>query len=135
MSVPVLVDANFIIDILRGEPAAIARAEAFDREGEQKVLPTPVVYEIATGLLYRRSRSEAARFRAIAQRFDVASFDEVAAMKAAEIQAELMRIGALKGAVDVMIAGQAAAHGLTLVTRDKDLLSVADQVGLATVTY
>ena len=94
-----------------------------------------MLYEVSAGLLFSRSRSEAAAFRAIAARFQVLPFDESAATKAAEIRAELMRLGRSKGHVDVMIAGIAAAGGHVLVTRDRDFRDIADTMGLRLEAY
>ena len=99
------------------------------------MLSTPVLYEITSGLLYTRSRSEASAFRSLASRFAVLPFDEASATKAAEIRAELMRLGRAKSHVDVMIAGVAAAAGHTLVTRDRDFQDIAEAVGLVLEGY
>ena len=86
-------------------------------------------------MLYTRSRSEASAFRGLASRFALLPFDEAAAMKAAEIRAELMRLGRVKSHVDVMIAGVAAAAGHTLVSRDDDFRDIAQAVGLVLESY
>ncbi|TLZ66619.1 MAG: type II toxin-antitoxin system VapC family toxin [Methanobacteriota archaeon] len=131
----VTVDTNFIIDVLRADAAAIAKSRELDTRPETKHLSTPVLYEITSGLLYTRSRSEAGAFRTLASRFSILPFDEPAATRAAEIRAELMRLGRLKSHVDVMIAGVAAAGGHALVTRDRDFLDIAEAVGLIVETY
>src|SRR5205809_4173906 len=131
----VTVDTNFIIDVLRADAAAIAKSRELDTRPETKHLSTPVLYEITSGLLYTRSRSEASAFRALAARFAILPFDEAAASKAAEIRAELMRLGRAKSHVDVMIAGIASAAGHSLVTRDRDFAEVASTVGLVLETY
>jgi len=131
----VTVDTNFIIDVLRADAAALAKSQEIDRRPEAKLLSTPVLYEITSGLLYTRSRSEAGAFRTLASRFAILPFDEPAATRAAEIRAELMRLGRLKSHVDVMIAGVAAAGGHTLVTRDRDFQDIAQAVGLVVESY
>ncbi|OGS51305.1 MAG: hypothetical protein A3K65_02790 [Euryarchaeota archaeon RBG_16_68_12] len=128
-------DSNFIIDVLRSDPAAIAKSTELDGRREIRLLSTPVLYEIISGFLFTRSRSEATAFRALAARFGVLPFDEPAATKAAEIRAELMRLGRVKSHVDVMIAGVAAAGGHTLVTRDRDFQDIAETVGLVREAY
>jgi len=131
----VTVDTNFIIDVLRADAAALAKSREIDGRPQAKFLSTPVLYEFTSGLLYTRSRSEAGAFRTLATRFAILPFDEPAAAKAAEIRAELMRLGRLKSHVDVMIAGVAAAGGHTLVTRDRDFQDIAQAVGLAVESY
>ena len=129
------VDTNFVIDVLRADAAALAKSREIDGRAETRFLSTLVLYEITSGLLYTRSRSEAGAFRTLATRFAILLFDEPAAAKAAEIRAELMRLGRLKSHVDVMIAGVAAAGGHTLVTRDRDFQDIAQAVGLAVESY
>ena len=62
-------------------------------------------------------------------------FDEPAAARAAEVRAELMRLGRAKSHVDVMIAGVASAGGHVLITRDSDFRDIANVVGLAVEAY
>ncbi len=128
-------DSDFIIDILRDDRGALAKARAIDGRGEAKFLTTPVLYEISSGLLFTRSRSEAAAFRAFASRITVLPFDETSALKAAEIRAELMSLGRAKGHIDVMIAGIAAGGGHSLVTRDRDFADISQAIGLNVEGY
>jgi len=131
----ITVDSNFVIDALRGVPSALAKSKEIDGRQEAKFLSTPVLYEISAGLLFTRSRSEEAAFRKMVSRFAVLQFDIPSAIKAAEMRAELMRLGKVKGHIDVMIAGIASAGGHTLVSRDKDLLEVSASIGLEMETY
>lgn len=93
------------------------------------------MYEIASGFLYTRSRSEAAAFQRLSANYTIVPFDELSAIRAAEIRAELMKLGKLKSHVDTMIAGIAAAGRHTLVSRDADFASIAAVVGLAVESY
>jgi len=131
----VTVDSSFIIDVLRGTAEALAMSKDLDARGEAKFLTTPVLYEVSSGLMLTRSRSETNAFRALASRFAILPFDEASAVRAAEIRAELMRLGRPKAHVDVMIAGIASAHGHTLVTRDKDLIDISESVDLHIEVY
>ncbi len=125
----VTVDTNFIIHILRSDPAALEKAKEVEDRGEAKFLSTPVLYEISAGLLFTRSRTEAAAFRALASRFGSLPFDESAALKAADIRAELLRMGRAKSHVDIMIAGIALEGSHVLITRDRDFKDIAETVG------
>ncbi|MEK6851485.1 MAG: PIN domain-containing protein [Candidatus Thermoplasmatota archaeon] len=135
MATGITVDSTFVIDVIRNDPAALSMSEDLVRRRETKFLTTPVIYEITSGLLYTRSRSEAAAFRAIASRFAVLPFDEPSAVRAADIRAELIRLGRVKGHVDVMIAGIAAEGGHTLVTRDRDFRQISEATGLRVESY
>lgn len=131
----ITVDSTFVIDALHGDKAAVAKVRELDSRPDVKILSTPVLFEVAAGLAYTGSRSELAAFQAIASRFVIASFDEPSARNAAEIKAELMRLGQVKAPVDIMIAGLAAAGAHTLVTRDKGLLQIAAVIGFQAEGY
>jgi len=131
----VTVDTNFIIHILRSDLSALAKAKEVEDRGEAKFLSTLVLYEISAGLLFTRSRTEAASFRALASRFGSLPFDEHAALKAADIRAELMRMGRAKSHVDIMIAGIALEGSHVLITRDRDFKDIAGTVGLNVEAY
>lgn len=131
----VTADSTFIIDILRSDRAALAKDREIDNRRAARFLTTPVIYEIASGLLFTRSRSEATAFRALASRFAILSFDESSAKRAAEIRVELLRLGKIKDHVDVMLAGIASQGGHTLITRDRDFQDIARAVDLTVETY
>lgn len=124
-----------MVDLLRSNPDAKRRAKDLDARREPKLLSTPVLYEIASGLLYTRSRSEAASFQRLSANYPIVPFDELSAMRAAEIRAELMKLGKVKSHVDTMIAGIAAAGRHTLVSRDADFQVISEAVGLAIEPY
>lgn len=56
----ITVDSNFIIDMIKSDPGALAKTKELDERREVKLFSTPVFYEVSSGLLYTRSRSEAA---------------------------------------------------------------------------
>jgi len=130
-----VLDTTFIVDLIRSDPGAKTRAKELDARREPKLLSTPVMYEIASGLLYTRSRSEAAAFQRLSANYTIVPFDEPSAMKAAEIRAELMKLGRVKSHVDTMIAGIASAGRHTLVSRDEDFKAISEVVGLAVESY
>ena len=130
-----VLDTAFLVDLLRSDPAAKRKARELDSRRETKVLTAPVLYEILAGLLYTRSRSEAAAFRQLAARYALAAFDEASASKAADIRAELMRLGRVKSHVDTMIAGIAQEGRHTLISRDADFAEISRAVGLLVESY
>lgn len=133
--VGVTFDTHFIVDLLRGKADAARKAKEIESGGRARFLAAPVVYEIASGLLYQRSRTQAAAFRALAANFAALPFDAAAAQRAAEIRAELKGMGRPKAHVDVMIAGTALAGGHSLVTRDGDFAKIAGAFGLRVERY
>lgn len=131
----VTVDSTFLIDVMKGDRGALAKDAEVDARRDPRFLSTPVLYEVGAGILFRRSRQEAEAFARLASRFSVLPFDERSARKASEIQADLYRAGRPKSHTDVMIAGIAAVHGHTLVTRDRDFQDIAAIVGLSLESY
>ncbi|MDO5758272.1 MAG: PIN domain-containing protein [Rhodobacterales bacterium] len=72
-------------------------------------------------MLYRAYKSQRRAknlARVDALRFEILSFDSDAARAAGEIRAHLAAAGTPIGAYDVLIAGQARARGLTLITHN-----------------
>ena len=130
-----VLDSSFMVDLIRSDPDARRWARELDARRELKLLSTPVLYEIASGLLYTRSRSEAAAFQRLSANYSIVPFDELSAMRAAEIRAELMKLGKVKSHVDTMIAGIAAAGRHTLVSRDADFRVISEALGLAVEPY
>ena len=110
-----LLDSNVVIRLLRGDAGLLARlrAENPDRFG----LPVIVLHE----LFYAAWRSaDPARnlARITALRFPVLPMDAADARMAAELRAALARAGTPIGAYDVLIAGQALARDLTVLTHN-----------------
>lgn len=128
-------DTNFLVDLLRGSKDAVEKAREIDGSGAAVYISTPVLYEIQAGLFHRRSRSEAEAFRALASRYGILPFDQESAVKAAEIRAELLRLGRPKAHVDVMVAGIALARGLKLVSRDEDIIALGGTFGFRVERY
>ena len=130
-----VLDSAFVVDLLRSDQAAKKLAKELDARREPKLLTTPVLYEISSGLLHTRSRSEAAAFQRLAANYAIVPFDESSATRAAEIRAELMRLGKVKCHVDTMIAGIAAAGRHVLVSRDHDFQAMSGAIGLQIESY
>ena len=130
-----VLDSTFIADLLRKDSKAKDKARELDARREPKLLSTPVLYEISSGLLVTRSRSEAAAFHRLSANYTIVPFDEPSAVKAAEIRAELMKLGRVKSHVDTMIAGIAGAGRHTLVSRDADFRDISSTLGLQVESY
>ena len=134
-AVGVAIDSSFFIDFSRRRPAALRKLEELEGRSEPLVLPTPVIYEVLAGILHTRSRTQATRFRGYAARFQIAPLDLAAAERAAEVRAELLRVGRVKGGADILTAGIALAGGHSLVTRDNVFHHIAEATGLHLESY
>jgi tRNA(fMet)-specific endonuclease VapC len=112
-----LLDTNAVIDIV-GDPAG---------ETAQRLRTTPppdvgvsavVMHELYFGA-YKSVRIAHNVAIVDALQFDVLEFDREDAQAAGEIRAHLVRAGQAIGPFDVLIAGQARARGLILVTNNR----------------
>lgn len=113
-----LLDTNVIVMLLTGRSDALTRRIEASAPGS---LAIPVI--VAHELWYGAYRSAKVAFNLETLRLlfaDLALLDHDAedARAAGEIRAELARRGTPIGPYDVLIAGQARARGLTLVTNN-----------------
>ncbi|KVN26366.1 pilus assembly protein [Burkholderia stagnalis] len=110
-----LLDANAIIAILKGEPAMLARLRT--HQPADFGLPSIVAHELYDGA-YKSQRAAANLARVEALQFEVVAFDAEDAQHAGEIRAQLAAAGTPIGPYDVLIAGQARARQLVLITHN-----------------
>jgi len=106
-----------------GSPAKAKETGGFRPapEGQQKVMPTVILHGrwyklLCDALTSARVAHHVAVVEAL--RFGVVEFGREAARAAGEVRAALAARGTPIGPHDVLIAGQALARGMVLVTRD-----------------
>jgi tRNA(fMet)-specific endonuclease VapC len=110
-----LLDTNAIIGLTRGLPGFEQRVHLED--ATEIGLSVIVLHELFFGAC--KGRRVAANLDAIADlNFDIVDFDKEDARHAGEIRASLAAIGRPIGPYDILIAGQALARDLTLVTHN-----------------
>ncbi|WP_322089779.1 type II toxin-antitoxin system VapC family toxin [Burkholderia sp. BCC1999] len=110
-----LLDTNAVIAILKGEPAMLSRLR--QHQPADFGIPAIVAHELYYGA-YKSQRVEANVARVEALQFEVVSFDVEDAQHAGEIRAHLIAAGTPIGPYDALIAGQARARQLVLVTHN-----------------
>ena len=130
----VTLDSSVLIDVLAGDRRALATIRRLESGGLVPVLSTVALFEVLSGVEFRRSRAERAKVEVLLRQIPLEPFDLDSARRAGELRAELQRAGRSPGAPDVMIAGHALAGGHTLVTRDRSLAEAAASLGLTVVT-
>lgn len=127
-------DTNILIYFFKGEGRVAERLLA--QPPTRIAIPTLVVYELEVGIA--KSTSPERRVEQLGELVDTVTllpFHREAASEAAAFRAELEAIGRPIGPLDILIAGTAAAHAATLVTRNTaefariDRLSVEDWYG------
>jgi tRNA(fMet)-specific endonuclease VapC len=110
-----LLDTNTVIAILKGDLSVLARLRA--HLPADFGLPSIVAHELYYGA-YKSRQAEANLARVEALQFEVLSFDAEDAQHAGQIRAQLAAAGTPIGPYDVLIAGQARARQLVLVTNN-----------------
>lgn len=110
-----LLDTNAMIAVLKNSPTFLARMR--QHRPADFGLPVIVVHELYFGAC--RSTQVARNLARIEEiQFEVLDFDAEDARQAGEVRALLAATGRPIGPYDALIAGQALARGLTLVTHN-----------------
>ena len=110
-----LLDTNAVIELLRGNRRFRERLELW-RPVDVGVSAV-VLHELCFGA-YKSARAEENLLRIRALQLEAVPFSTADAERSGEIRALLQRHGTPIGPYDVLIAGQAAARSLTLVTHN-----------------
>lgn len=123
-----ILDSSFLIDLMAGEEAAVAKLEELVTADEPLAVSALTVTEVGTGL-----RDDTARdaFDEVFSDVDVVPFDRDAARRAARIQRRLEANGRRIGAVDAMIAATALERDDGIVTRNVSEFRRVDGVRVA----
>jgi len=109
-------DSSFIIDVLRGQPAAIRHlTEIKDEDKDNIYICTVVYYEVVRGFRAETSKDKIEAFNNLYENTKHPSFDEKAAEKAVEIYVQLHK-GNLIEDNDIYIAAISIVNDCTLVT-------------------
>ncbi|WP_299841330.1 type II toxin-antitoxin system VapC family toxin [uncultured Jannaschia sp.] len=110
-----LLDTNAVIAVLKGHSSILGRLWQHARADFG--LPAIVMHELRYGAS-QSTRPGETHARLDAMRFEIVPFDADDARQAGEIRAVLGRAGTPIGGYDVLIAAQALAQSLVLVTQN-----------------
>ncbi len=113
-----LLDTNVVISLLGRKSESLISRVLDCSEGEIAI-PSIVSHELYSGA-YKSQRVSfnLETIRLLLRDFDVLSLDEEDARQAGEVRAELKRSGTPIGPYDVLIAGQAKARDLVLISNN-----------------
>ena len=110
-----LLDSNAVIALMKGHSGFLTRLR--QHQPRDFGISAIVAHELFYGA-YRGQRTAENLARVDALQFEVLDFDREDARQAGELRARLAAAGTPIGAYDVLIAGQALARALTLVTHN-----------------
>jgi len=117
-----LFDTNFCIAMLNKSlsPVALRRLDECLETGEEYCISSLVLHELWYGIAYSEqvARNTERLRRLLESPLEVLTFNAEDGRFAAEIRAELRRRGTPIGPYDLLIAGQALARDLVVVTRN-----------------
>jgi tRNA(fMet)-specific endonuclease VapC len=112
-----ILDTNTLIYFFKG----MGRVEEnlFAHSPKDIFIPSIVIYELQVGIAKSNNpKKREAQLNTILQQINIITFGEKEAKTSALIRAELEKKGTPIGPIDVLIAGSAKAHNLTLVTHN-----------------
>jgi tRNA(fMet)-specific endonuclease VapC len=110
-----LLDSNVVIGLMKMRPDILLALES--RRASDCAISSLVLHELFFGA-YKSERRDANLADVDVLSFPVVDFDRQDARRAGEIRAVLRARGTPIGPYDVLIAGQALARGLILVTNN-----------------
>lgn len=120
-----LLDTNAVIAVLKGDSSVLARLR--EHLPTDFGLPSIVAHELYYGA-YKSQRPAENLARLAALQFEVVTFDAEDAQHAGEIRAQLAAVGTPIGPYDALIAGQARARQLVLVTHNVGEFARVDEL-------
>jgi tRNA(fMet)-specific endonuclease VapC len=118
-----LLDTNAVIALLRNKPTGVReRFRAADTAGDYLAVPAVALFELWYGVAKSSHVSEnTERLRVfLSGNVEPLGFDDEDAKSAGRVRAALEKNGTPIGPYDVLIAGQALARNLTVVTANTD---------------
>lgn len=113
-----IVDTTFVIDLLKGDSAATAKAFALEKRGELLATTTISVFEVWQGLGKKTLREQFEKTLNFLNSINCLPFDFDSAIEAGEIERQLRESGQKIDPEDCMIAGVAIIHHERLLTRN-----------------
>lgn len=115
-----ILDTDFVIELLAGDPDAERKAESLVSEGHVAKLPTMTVLEVLLGVESGASSAKRERIASLLDRFPTVPMDEEIAEVAAERIAEAGTSRFKKRKGDAVIAATAAIAGEPVLTRNRE---------------
>lgn len=123
-----ILDTAFVVDVLRGDHAALALRSELEAGSEPVRVPTVVLYELWEGVVAARNPPrEQEVLEETLLGYATMPLKPEHAQRAGAVRAALRRRGVILGDVDLLIAGTALAEDEIVLTRNaRDFERVPD---------
>ncbi len=115
---PVLLDTNILSAILRGHPAAVARAKTYRAAHRRFTFSAFTRFEAIRGFKAKNASVQLLAFEAFCAANEVLPLTDAIFDRAADIYADLHGRGELIGDADTLIAATALENGLDVATNN-----------------
>ena len=114
-----IADTCFIIDIMRNNPEAIAKAQEIEKNNTPLILTAPTVFELNVGLsLSSKPLEEKKKIQEVLDSLPFLPLDYKASIEAGRIYGDKMKQEITIDPQDAMIAGIARSIGEKILTRN-----------------
>jgi tRNA(fMet)-specific endonuclease VapC len=114
-----ILDTDILLSIMQKNPSSLARAQEYLHAHDRFSFSVITKYEILRGLNALGASKQAEVFDQFCSRSELVKLDDAAAIRAAEIYADLKAAGSLIGDADILIAASALVNGLAVVTNNE----------------
>ena len=114
-----ILDTNFIIDLMNNEPKTLVKTEELLDNGESILVTSLSIFELFTGMsMSNKPEIEKNKINRIIENQTILNFDKDAAELSGELNGQLRKNGQAIESVDTMIAGIALLKKEKLMTRN-----------------
>ena len=114
-----ILDTTFLIDLLRGDKAAVGKIAEIESKNEPVSTTAISVFEVWQGLPKNASSSQIEKTVELLKSINVLKLDFDSALQGGEIQRELKSAGQMIDPEDAMISGIAKINHEKILTRNK----------------
>ncbi len=113
---PTLVDTDILSRFFRNEAPVVARFNSYVQVYGQINISIITYYEVLSGLRHRDAHKQLERFQAFVKENQMLPLNREAVEQAASLYAKTRKQGTPVDDIDILIAGIALAHGMTVAT-------------------
>ena len=114
-----IADRSFIIDLMRGDKAALEKLSEIVDRGLAHHIASPTVMELAVGVsIAELPRKEREKIEEIIEGFQILPLDSISAWRAGVELGKLRKVGMPLDPIDAQIAGIALQNDDVIVTRN-----------------